>query len=60
MRSILVRLREALPGMSSTGADIARFIRSNPEQAAGMTVRQLAERTYTSPSSVVRVCRALG
>jgi len=46
--------------MSPTEASIAKYICANPEEAAHMTVRELAERTYTSPSSVVRLCRFTG
>ncbi len=60
MLSALLRLREAQPAMSSTERNISEYIRSNPFDAAQMTVRELAERTYSSPSSVVRVCRAAG
>lgn len=60
MRSALIQLREAQTMMSSTERNIAQFIRTQPAEAAGMTIRQLAERSFASPSSVVRVCRAAG
>lgn len=46
--------------MSTTEQSIAKFICANPEEAVHLTVRELADRTYTSPSSVVRLCRFAG
>ena len=46
--------------MSGTEATIAKYICAHPEEAAHMTVRELADRTYSSPSSVVRLCRFVG
>lgn len=46
--------------MSGVSAAIARYICANPEECARMTVRELAEKTYSSPSSVVRLCRSVG
>lgn len=60
MKNILLRLRELESTMSSTEKAISTFIRNNPEKSSCMTVRQLAEATYSSPSSVVRLCRMIG
>lgn len=60
MQNVLLRLREIRPSLSNTEQQIARFILENPEEATSMTVRKLAQKTYSSPSSVIRVCRALG
>lgn len=46
--------------MSGTEATIAKYICAHPEEAAHLTVRELAERTWSSPSSVVRLCRFVG
>lgn len=46
--------------MSGTEATIAKYICAHPEEAAHLTVRELADRTYSSPSSVVRLCRFVG
>lgn len=60
MKSALLKLRELESTMSSTEANISRYIRNNPEKACSLTVRELAENAYSSPSSVIRVCRAIG
>ncbi len=46
--------------MSTAEAAVARYICAHPEEAAHMTVRELAEKTFSSPSTVVRLCRFVG
>ena len=60
MQNVLLRLREILPSLSSTERQIARYILENPDETTSLTVRELAGRTFSSPSSVVRICRAVG
>ncbi|MDD4850521.1 MAG: MurR/RpiR family transcriptional regulator [Gemmiger sp.] len=60
MNSVLVRLREAKTSLSNTERSIAACILANPEQVMQLTVRELAEQAFASPSSVVRVCRSVG
>lgn len=60
MQNVLLRLREIKPSLSNTERQIAQFILENPEQTTEMTVRELAQQTFSSSSSVVRVCRAVG
>ena len=60
MKNALLRLREASPSLSAAEQQIACYITENPEEATLLTVRELAQRTFTSPSSVVRVCRSVG
>lgn len=60
MKSALIKLREAGDSMSSTEANIAKYIVKHPNNVCNLTVRELAELTYSSPSSVVRVCRSIG
>ena len=60
MKSALLRLRESKDSMSNTEVNIARYILNNPKKTCSLTVRELAEVTYSSPSSTVRVCRSIG
>jgi RpiR family murPQ operon transcriptional repressor len=60
VENVLLRLRETQSAMSGTEATIAQYICAHPEEAAHLTVRELADRTYSSPSSVVRLCRFVG
>ena len=60
MQNVLLRLREVQPSLSSTERQIARFILLNPDETTTLTIRELAQKTFSSPSSVVRICRAIG
>lgn len=60
MKSALLRLRESKDSLSSTELNIANYILENPRKAGSCTIRELAEQTYASPSSIVRICRAIG
>ena len=60
MRSILLSLAELKHSASGAPAQIAAYIYSNPDSAADLNIRALANKTYTSPSSVIRLCRTLG
>lgn len=60
MQNVLLRLREIQPSLSSTERQIARFILTNPDETTTLTIRELAQKTFSSPSSVVRICRAIG
>lgn len=59
-RGLLIRLKEYQPEASSAERNIIKFVRANPFDAANMSIRDLAEATFTSPSTVVRLCRKLG
>lgn len=60
MRSVLLRLREVQDSLSTTESYIAEYIRSNAHESINLTVREMADKTFTSPSSVVRLCRTVG
>ena len=57
MQNVLLRLREVQPSLSSTERQIAQFILENPDETTTLTIRDLARRSFSSPSSVVRICR---
>ena len=60
MQNVLLRLSEIQPSLSSTERQIARFILANPAETSMMTIRDLAKASFSSPSSVVRICRTVG
>lgn len=57
-----MRLLKALHAGEFSGAEqsIARYILAHLEDIAHLTTRELAERTYTSPAAVSRLCQKLG
>ncbi len=60
MKNVLLLLRENQGSMSTAEAAVAKYICESPEECAHLTVRELAEKTFSSPSSVVRMCRTVG
>ena len=46
--------------LTSTEQGIVNYILTNPEELENISSRQLAELTYTSPATVVRICQKLG
>jgi len=58
-----VRLLKAMQEgerFSSTEENIVEYILSHPAQISEMTTRELAEKTYTSPAAIFRLCQKLG
>lgn len=60
MKNVLLLLRENQEAMSAVEATVAKYICAHPEECARLTVRELAEKTWSSPSSIVRMCREIG
>lgn len=60
MRSVIVRLREYYSQASTTEKAILDFVLEHPRAAVEMTVHQLADKTYTSAASVIRMCKKNG
>lgn len=60
MKSVLVRLREYSSQASSTEKAIVKYILNNPQETVKQTVYSLAEKTYSSPASVIRMCKKNG
>ena len=46
--------------LTSSEQGIVNYILTNPEELEKISSRQLAELTYTSPATVVRICQKLG
>ncbi|MDE6950246.1 MAG: MurR/RpiR family transcriptional regulator, partial [Lachnospiraceae bacterium] len=40
--------------------DVARYILDHPDKAPGMSSAELAEASFTSKATVVRLCKKLG
>lgn len=60
MKNVIVRLNEYITHASGAERGIIEFILNDPKIMVGMTIHECAQRSYTSPSSVVRLCRKLG
>ena len=56
--SIITKLRDE-GKLSSAEQQIAKFILENPQQIIRMSIREIAKLTYTSPTTVMRLCRKI-
>lgn len=56
MSAILSRLRNKNL-FSASENEVARFMRSHPHDIIHMSVREIAARTFTSPTTIMRVCK---
>lgn len=60
MKSALLRLRECQNSMSATERAVSDYVLSHQEEAMGLSIHQLAEKTFSSPSTVIRMCQRIG
>lgn len=60
MKAVLIHLREASDILSQTERPVADFLLEHPDEAAALTIHALAQKTFASPSTIVRMCRKLG
>lgn len=60
MKSVLVRLREYRNQASVTEKTIITYILKFPKETAELTIYQLAEATFASPASIIRMCQKNG
>lgn len=60
MKSALMRLRESQGAMSATERAVSDYVLSHQGEAAGLSIHQLAEKTFASPSTVIRMCQRVG
>ncbi|MCD8023474.1 MAG: MurR/RpiR family transcriptional regulator [Lachnospiraceae bacterium] len=60
MKNVLIRIKQYREQASVSEQGALDFILSSPETAAECSIHQLAEQSYCSPSTIVRLCRKLG
>jgi len=60
MKSALLRLRESQNSMSATERSVSDYVLSHQGEAMGLSIHQLAEKTFASPSTVIRMCQRIG
>lgn len=60
MKSVLVRLQEYKGNASGAEKGIVSFLLENPEEVSTLTIHELAEKSYSSSSTIIRLCRKLG
>lgn len=60
MKSVLVRLKEYRMQMTPAESEVVQYLLHNPEEAMELSVHELAERSFSSSATIVRMCRRLG
>ncbi|MBR2047643.1 MAG: MurR/RpiR family transcriptional regulator [Oscillospiraceae bacterium] len=60
MSNALLRLRELSGSFSSTEREVARIILENPKLVVDLSIHELAKQTFSSASTVVRLCHHTG
>lgn len=60
MKSALLRLREAKSSLSPTEQEITEYMLLHPEEVIDVSIQELAKRTFSSPSTIIRMCRRVG
>lgn len=55
-----IKLKEYLKHASTTEQAIIDYILKHPKETSQLTIYKLAEMTYTSPSSIIRLCKKNG
>lgn len=59
MKSVLLRLREYYNQCSPTETEIVTFILENPKKAVECNIHELSDITFSSPSSIIRLCKKI-
>lgn len=60
MKSVLIPLKQYQSSASNAECGVVNYIIEHPEESSKCSIYQLAELSYTSASTIVRLCRKLG
>ena len=60
MSNVLLRLRELSGSFSNTERGVAKSILEDPRKVVDMSIHELAKHTFSSPSTIVRLCNHTG
>lgn len=60
MKSALLKLRETQSSMSATERAVSDYLLTHQGEAMGLSIHQLAEKTFASPSTIIRMCQRIG
>jgi DNA-binding MurR/RpiR family transcriptional regulator len=58
-RGLLVRLKENMSSASPTEKSIIKYVLEDPEQVVGISIHELSEKTFASPSTISRFCHKM-
>ena len=60
MKSVLVILREYEIHATATEKVIIKYILDHPKEVTDMTIYELSGKTFSSPASIIRMCKKNG
>lgn len=60
MKSVLMRLQEYVKQASGTERNVITYLLEETEEAGELSIHELAGKTYSSPSTVIRLCKKIG
>ena len=60
MKSIYIKLQDYLYKSSETEKVIIEYLLNNPESVVNSNIYQLSEKTFSSPSTIIRLCKKTG
>lgn len=60
MKSALIRIREIEEFSSNTEKTIIKYIIKDPQSVLDFSIHELAAKTYSSPATVLRLCKKIG
>ena len=60
MKNALLQLRESQELMSATERTVADYLLAHRDEVMNLSIHQLAEKTFVSPSTVIRMCQRIG
>lgn len=60
MKHVLMRLQEYEKQASATEKNVIVFFLEKTEEAGELSIHEIAEKTYSSPSTVIRLCKKVG
>lgn len=59
MKNVLLRLREIKENLSSSEKNVVEYIIKNSEDVVELNIRKLASKTYSSPSTIIRIFKKI-
>lgn len=60
MKGLLVRIDDYVQNAGEAEKQLISRLQRNPESVLRKTIKEIAKETYTSPATIVRLCKKLG
>ena len=60
MKHVLMRLQEYEKQASATEKNVILYFLEKTEEAGELSIYEIAEKTYSSPSTIIRLCKKVG